>query len=65
METVLRVPGESSGVNWRTDQLKKKLFFRFSPRKHPLREIFFFAETNKNHFFAEGFREISRCVGKT
>ena len=56
-----------------TDQPKKKSFFSRFAAEHPLREIIFFAEQNKNQLFrrgvsprkfAEKLREISRWVGK-
>ena len=52
-----------------TDQPKKKALFTRFAAEHPLREIIFFAEKNKNHLFrrgislrnfAEKLREISR-----
>ena len=38
-----------------TDQPKKKALFSRFAAVHPLREIFFFAEKNKNHLFRRGF----------
>ena len=50
-----------------TDQPKKKALFPRFAAVHPLREIFFFAEKNKNHLFRRGFspRNFTEKLRKT